>query len=140
MGSVPHYPDARKGLAMSFDHFYSIYPRRINRALAEKKYNAAIKKGATHEQLANGAYEYAQWCQRNGTEKQYIAHPATWIGQERWHNDYRADDGGQPAKAGTSDNRTSATRIGLAAAAKVAAKGLQRLQQGNTDVEDPFWL
>lgn len=64
---------------MSFEKFYSVYPRRINLAQAQKACIKAIKQGATDEQLVNGAYEYAQWCERNGTAKEYICHPATWL-------------------------------------------------------------
>lgn len=77
---------------MSFEKFYSLYPRRINKAQALKAYTKAIKLGATDEQLVNGAIEYQQWCDRNGTAREYICHPATWLNQSRWENDYRTDD------------------------------------------------
>lgn len=77
---------------MSFEKFYLLYPRRINKAQALKTYAKAIKQGATDEQLINCALEYQQWCGRNGTAGEYICHPATWLNPSRWENDYRADD------------------------------------------------
>lgn len=89
---------------------------------ASKSYIKALKSGATDEQLVNGAYEYAQWCERNGTDKEYICHPATWPNQGRWKSDYRADDGSKQTTGSGDSNRQSQTSLAIVAAAKTAQK------------------
>jgi len=64
------------------------YPRRVNRKKSEEKYVAARKNGATKEELAIGKRHYSQACRLEATEERFIAHAATWLGQERW-KDYQ---------------------------------------------------
>lgn len=45
---------------MYFDTFYSINPHRINRIQALKAYEKAVKNGASHETIINGATKYQQ--------------------------------------------------------------------------------
>lgn len=66
-----------------FDEFYKIYPRHVGKGAARSKYKAAVKK-ATEQQIIDGAISYAQWCKSEGTDQQFIAHPGTWLTQERW--------------------------------------------------------
>ena len=107
---------------MSFEKFYSVYLRRINKAQAQKAYIKAIKQGATDEQLANGAIEYQQWCDHNGTAREYICHPATWLNQGRWENEYRAHDSSKPATGSGNQLRQSGIRNAMASAIKVIQK------------------
>ncbi|MCF2502746.1 hypothetical protein L0663_05110 [Dyadobacter sp. CY107] len=107
---------------MSFEKFYSVYPRRINKAQAQKSYIKAIKSGATDEQLINGAIEYQQWCDRNGTARENICHPATWLNQGRRGNDYRADDSSKSATGNSNQPRQSGIRNAMASAIKVIQK------------------
>lgn len=68
-----------------FDEFWEIFPRRVAKKAAQKKYDAAVKSGVSEEAIINGAKSYAKACK--GKDMQYIAHPATWLNQGRWEDE-----------------------------------------------------
>jgi hypothetical protein len=76
-------PVSRDESEKDFDEWYRAYPRHDDRGHGLKAYIAARKKpGVTKELLLAGARGYAE--EKSGTEKQYIALPATWLNGERW--------------------------------------------------------
>jgi hypothetical protein len=79
-----------------FQEFYNVFPLHKARGGALKAYLSARKKGASHEILVRGAASYADHCRRTGTTKQFTAHPATWLNEQRWLDDLSDD---QPACA-----------------------------------------
>jgi hypothetical protein len=79
-----------------FQEFYNVFPLHKARGGALKAYLSARKKGASHEILVRGAASYADHCRRTGTTKQFTAHPATWLNEQRWLDDLSDD---QPAGA-----------------------------------------
>lgn len=68
-------------LTASFDEFWSIYPKRVGRADAERKFVLAAKSTDPTEIVA-GARRYA--AASTSTEPRFIAHPSTWLHQGRW--------------------------------------------------------
>jgi hypothetical protein len=86
-----------------FAEWYAAYPRRIGRDAAAKKYEAAVKAGASPVELMT-AVQSATW----SADPQYIPHPATWLGQGRWKDqgvapDYRAARPAAFARPGKTD-------------------------------------
>ena len=71
-----------------FEVFWSIYPRRVAKGAARKAFARALRP-ASPEDIITGAKRYSQSV--NGREMKYIAHPATWLNQERWADDPRAN-------------------------------------------------
>lgn len=68
---------------MSFDEFWSAYPRKIARIVAKKAYEKALTL-TDHETIMRGVErykvqkpDYCDWC-----------HPSTWLNQGRWDDDY----------------------------------------------------
>lgn len=79
---------------MSFDEFWSIYPRKIAKGAARKAWNAAIKKAAPLDIIA-GVSRYTASLSDQRTAKGWapdICHPATFLNAERW-NDCSESDG-----------------------------------------------
>jgi len=71
--------------AKSFNNFWEVYPRKIDKKKAMKSYKTAIKK--TEVSTINLAAEkYAKECVKNKTEKNYIKHPTSWLNGECWEN------------------------------------------------------
>lgn len=64
-----------------FEDFWSICPRKTAKGSARKAWLKAIKT-TTPETIVDGIKAYAKSTQ--GTEPQFIAHPATWLNAERW--------------------------------------------------------
>ena len=64
-----------------FDRFWQVYPKKTGKIEAERKFIAALKH-ASAEHIIEGAERFARSV-RN-TEKQFIAHPGTWLHHGRW--------------------------------------------------------
>ena len=76
--------DGNQSLVVQFEDFWSICPRKTAKGSARKAWLKAIKT-ASPETIIDGIKAYAKSAQ--GTEPQYIAHPATWLNGERWSDE-----------------------------------------------------
>lgn len=70
---------------MNFEAFWSAYPRKVGKAAAEKSWNKLIKMNVTPDTIIAGAKRYA--AAKIGTDTQYIAHPTTWLNQQRFNDE-----------------------------------------------------
>lgn len=66
-----------------FDRFWHAYPRRTAKPQARRAWERAVKRASVEVILA-GAERYAAECAALGTEDRYVAHPATWLNNDRW--------------------------------------------------------
>jgi len=81
-----------------FLHFWSVYPRKIGKVQAKKRWSRMTKKDRGIATAA--AAHLADWQRETATELQYVPHPATFIGPkrsfedwaERWPAGYKAGD------------------------------------------------
>lgn len=64
-----------------FGVFWATYPRCVGKRAAEKAY-AKARKRATYEAIMAGLGRYCR--EKAGTDPTYIAHPTTWLNQDRW--------------------------------------------------------
>lgn len=71
-----------------FEEFWSVYPRKADKAQAYKKYKARLEDGFSHEQLLEAAKNYAAQCKRDRTEDKYIKHGKTFLGESTPFLDY----------------------------------------------------
>ena len=62
-----------------FENFWSVYPRKVGKGDAYKKYNARRNDGYSDDELIAAAKVYASQCIKQKTEKQYIKHPKTFL-------------------------------------------------------------
>lgn len=67
---------------VSFDEFWSVYPRKVGKDAARKAWQSAVKREDPRV-IANGAWRYGN-DPNLPTDKQYIPHPATWLNAGRW--------------------------------------------------------
>lgn len=63
----------------NFEEFWKVYPRKVDKAKANKCYQARVKEGWSEEELLKAAKAYAESCKKNGTEDKYIKHGATFL-------------------------------------------------------------
>lgn len=68
-----------------FESFWGVYPRRIAKKEAMKKFDKAVGDGADPQKIIDGAKAYSRSVE--GKEQKYIAHPATWLNQGRWDDE-----------------------------------------------------
>lgn len=62
-----------------FEEFWSVYPRKLGKGDAYKKYKARLNDGWSPEELKAAAEAYAAMCVRKRTEKDYIKHAKTFL-------------------------------------------------------------
>ena len=72
-----------------FELFWSKVPRKVAKGGARKAFKAALKK-ASLDQITRGMEGYAKSVK--GKDPQYIAHPSTWLNQERWADEVKSAD------------------------------------------------
>lgn len=76
--SPPKVPEEPK-YSVEFEQFWKVYPRKVDKGMAYKKYQTRRKDGFSDEQLIAAAANYAAQCKKLKTEKQYIKHPKTFL-------------------------------------------------------------
>lgn len=84
----PKSNKAIKGYTPDFEEFWLIYPRKVDKAQAYKKYKARLEDGFSHEQLCEAARNYAAQCKQDRTEDKYIKHGKTFLGESTPFLDY----------------------------------------------------
>lgn len=79
---------------MSFTDFWTSYPKRKGsnpKAMAEKKYVAAIKSGTSASQIICAVKRYAEELRAQKLlDTPYVCMAMTWLNQQRWL-DYEFD-------------------------------------------------
>ncbi len=78
---------------MTFDDFWSNYPRKVGKGAAERAWKTAIKKAPPATILVGLDKSIDEWVAK-GTEKQFIPHASTWLNQRRWEDEH--DEPQQP--------------------------------------------
>lgn len=83
--TVPEKPAQKP--ADGFDQWWPLYPKKVKKLDAQKAYRAALKAGATPQDLIDGLRKHiANWKAR-GTAPQYIPYPATWLRAGSWEDE-----------------------------------------------------
>lgn len=72
----------------SFESFWKMYPRKIGKKKAFEAWRKADCENGILQEVLKGAEAYADHCSSEKTEMKFIAHPTTWINQERWTDEY----------------------------------------------------
>ena len=71
----------------NFEEFYSLYPRKEAKQKALQAYLKAIKK-VDKDTLLEGLKKYIDYIKTNKKEREFIKHPATWLNQGCWEDEY----------------------------------------------------
>lgn len=79
---------AIKNYSTEFERFWGVYPRKVDKAQAYKKYNARLKDGFSPDELYTAACNYAEQCKSDKTESKYIKHAKTFLGESTPFLDY----------------------------------------------------
>lgn len=64
-----------------FEELWSVYPRKVDKAQAYKKYKARLEDGFSHAQLLEATKNYVAQCKKDKTEEKYIKHGKTFLGE-----------------------------------------------------------
>lgn len=73
-----------------FADAYAYLPRHVGRRAAAKAYAAALKRHPEidSEDLINAAKWYAERVEKEAIEERFIPHPATWLNQDRFLEEF----------------------------------------------------
>ena len=80
--------DNNKKYKKGFLDFWEVYPRKVDKGNAYKKYNARIIDGYSDGDLLLAATNYAEQCKREKTEAKFIKHPKTFLSDAMPFVDY----------------------------------------------------
>lgn len=69
----------KKEYAVAFEEFWKVYPRKVDKGNAYKKYQARLNDGYSEEELLTAATNYANHCKKEKTEARYVKHPKTFL-------------------------------------------------------------
>lgn len=69
-----------------FEDFWTAYPRRVGKKLANDRWLRLVKNGAATDQLLAAAKNYAAGMDAQGREMTAILHPSTFLGKGRWED------------------------------------------------------
>jgi len=78
-------PPAAPAEPDTFPDFWSVYPRKVDKRIAEKAYRAALKRGASPDQIHAAAVAYAEGQRTN--ELRFIKHPSSWLNAGAYENE-----------------------------------------------------
>ena len=81
--SLPGVADAPED---GFDRFWKVYPKKVSKQAARRKWDALVKTVHPDEIVA-GAEKYAAWIKAEGKSKQYTKDPAGWLNAGRWEDE-----------------------------------------------------
>ena len=68
-----------------FDHFYSLYPRKIKKKNAETAFNRL--SSPDKEKALVGLASYITFWDSSKIEKEFIPHPSSWLNSRQWEDD-----------------------------------------------------
>lgn len=96
--AVVEYPEG-------FNQFWEMYPKKVGKGEAYKKYKARINSGWKPDELLEAAKNYAEKVARERTEKQYIKHPKTFLSDTEPFTDFlpKKDDAKSVATSNDDD-------------------------------------
>lgn len=77
-----------KGYSTDFEEFWDIYPRKVGKGEAYKKYLERINDGWSPEQLLQSAKKYRTQIVNERTEEKYIKHAKTFLSENTPFSDY----------------------------------------------------
>lgn len=89
----PLHTDARE----LFEELWAAYPRRVGKPTARAAFLRALQRGASPEQIVEGARAAAASWRAARTEERFVPHPATWLNRDGWNDRIAPEAGAGPA-------------------------------------------
>ena len=86
-----------------FEAFWEVYPRKVGKGEAYKKYKARLNDGWSEAELLEAAKNYAGRVARERTEQKYIKHAKTFLSENTPFTDFLPKDRGIGQKASADD-------------------------------------
>lgn len=90
----------------TFEDWWNVYPRKVGKGEAYKKYNTRLKDGWSPDELLEAAKNYRDEVQRTHTEQCYVKHPKTFLSDTLPFTDFikKADKESKVEMAESNEN------------------------------------
>lgn len=117
--SVIHPKDE---IPASFDRFWKVYPRKVNKTGAVKAWKSLKPNDSTVEEIIADVNRRLrkEW---RGKDMTYIPHPSTYINQKRWEDETEVTEIARPTEPTNEDILASLSPEELAAIDAINARG-----------------
>lgn len=112
----------------SYEEFWKVYPRKIGKGEAYKKYKARLNDGFSNDELIEAAKNYAQECLRMNTEDTYIKHAKTFLSENTPFMDYLP-------KKGISQDECGPKKVQNMQKSTVKGNRFHNFEQRDTDYD-----
>lgn len=94
-----------------FGEFWTVFPKKVAKASAQRRFETLVKRGTDPQEIINGAKAYRE--SRHGEDPQYTKQPDGWLNAGRWQDEPPPTSGelmlARPsAKPATTDSRAAA--------------------------------
>ena len=93
-----------------FEQFWLLYPRKVSKKAAKKAWIDINPDGILFSTIMTAIKTANQYWNHQGISLKHIPHPSTWLNEERWEDEYSAEqlisyagivpDGGGNCKGG----------------------------------------
>lgn len=93
-----------KAYSTDFEDFWNVYPRKVGKGEAYKKYLARLNDGWSPEQLLQSAKKYRSQVVNERTEEKYIKHAKTFLSENTPFADYLTKTERQASKPAEEEN------------------------------------
>lgn len=82
----PNEPPAASEYPAAFEHWWSAYPRKQGKRKALAEWRRATKR-VDRDELVTKTKTFADFHAREGTDKQFIPLPTTWLNRDGWDDE-----------------------------------------------------
>lgn len=104
--NIPHEEAPKQKPAeysKDFEEFWGVYPRKVGKGEAYKKYKARLNDGWSEAELLEAAKNYAGRIARERTEQKYIKHAKTFLSENTPFTDFLPKGSNIEQQASTDD-------------------------------------
>lgn len=82
----------KENIKERFNEFWSLYPKKVKKEDALKRYKTHIKTQKEHEKVISGLKSYLKEIETSNTQKQYILHPSTFLNQKKYLDEFEEEE------------------------------------------------
>lgn len=77
--------EAKPNLMQRFDEFWDLYPKRVAKQAAERKWQTLMRKGVDPQRIIDGTRNYR--IEVRGKDRAHIKNPDGWLNAGRWEDE-----------------------------------------------------
>lgn len=130
-------PELVNSYPQAFEDWWKLYPRKQGKRKALNEWRRATKR-VSRDELNSKTQRFADFHNREGTDKQFIPLPTTWLNRDGWDDELipRAQGAGAPESKSKSQRYIE---LGERMARELEAQEVQKPQPtGTKQLEPPF--